>query len=61
MSTTETTAKEDTDQPQGCDNDWCDGPTSETLPCFDCYDVNREYVVTTGDRRGTETTDGGMA
>lgn len=47
MSTTTTTLKEDTDQPQGCENDWCDGPTSETLPCFECYDRTRDYVLTT--------------
>lgn len=27
----------------GCENEWCDGPKSETLPCFECFDPDREY------------------
>jgi len=23
--------------------EWCDGPESDTLPCFDCFDQGREY------------------
>lgn len=26
-----------------CDNDYCDGPLSDTLPCFACFDPDREY------------------
>ena len=29
-----------------CDNDWCDGPESDTLPCFECFDRTREYRIT---------------
>lgn len=45
MTTTQTTQEKDTDKASAeqCDNDWCDGPESETLPCFSCYDLNREY------------------
>jgi len=53
MSTTNTTLKEYTDQPQSCDNDWCDGPTSETLPCFECYDRTRDYLISTTERSDT--------
>jgi len=28
-----------------CDHDWCNGRASETLPCFACYDPEREYSV----------------
>ena len=28
-----------------CENDWCDGPTGDTLPCFACFDPAREYDV----------------
>jgi hypothetical protein len=57
MSTTNATLKNDTDS-DGCDNDWCDGPESETLPCFECFDPDREYdlgVTRTGDRSGAAT------
>jgi hypothetical protein len=33
---------------KGCDNDWCGGPESETLPYFECYDPTREYERRTG-------------
>lgn len=26
-----------------CDDDWCGGPESDTLPCFDCFDRSQEY------------------
>jgi hypothetical protein len=32
-----------------CEYEWCDGPESETLPCFACYDPNRDYDVRVGD------------
>lgn len=28
-----------------CDHDWCDGPESDTLPCFDCFDRYRTYEL----------------
>lgn len=30
-----------------CPNDetWCGGPTGEDLPCFECFDPDREYNV----------------
>lgn len=49
MSTTNATAKEDIDESDQCDNEWCDGPISETLPCFECFDPNREYSLRVGD------------
>lgn len=55
MSTTNAILKEYTDQLQGCENDWCDGPTSETLPCFECYDRTREYVIATNEGAGGAT------
>lgn len=54
MVTTNPIAKERTDA-NNCDNDWCDGPQSETLPCFQCFDPDREYSC---DRQTTtEVTD----
>lgn len=38
-----------TDQGTDCDTDWCDGPDSDTLSCFDCSDPSREYGVETGE------------
>lgn len=29
----------------GCGRDWCDGPRSEMLPCFDCFDLARSYRI----------------
>ena len=26
-----------------CENDDCDGPDSDTLPCFACFDPDHEY------------------
>ncbi len=26
-----------------CEEDWCNGPDSDTLPCFACFDPAREY------------------
>lgn len=26
-----------------CENDHCDGPTGDRLPCFACFDPDREY------------------
>lgn len=37
-----------------CDDDWCDGPESETLPCFRCFDPDREYATVESDRGGEE-------
>jgi hypothetical protein len=34
--------EKDTDSTD-CENDWCDGPDSDTLPCFACFDPAREY------------------
>lgn len=28
-----------------CENEWCDGPDSDTLPCFACFDSDRSYDV----------------
>ncbi len=28
-----------------CENDWCDGPDSDTLPCFACFNPARQYDV----------------
>lgn len=43
METTNLTVEERTDDTTDCDNDWCDGPASDTLPCFACFDPEREY------------------
>jgi len=45
MPTTTAQPEKDTDisGSTGCDHDWCDGPESDTLPCFDCFDPSREY------------------
>ena len=24
---------------------WCDGPTGDDLPCFDCFDPEQDYNV----------------
>ena len=52
LVTTNPIAKERTDA-NSCDNDWCDGPKSNTLPCFACFDPKREYECV--GRRMTET------
>jgi len=25
--------------------EWCDGPTGDDLPCFECYDPDQDYAV----------------
>jgi len=42
MSATTAKREEDTDELSDCEHDWCPGPTGETLPCFECFDPNRE-------------------
>lgn len=32
-----------TEEHDDCDYDWCDGPGSDTLPCFACFDPTRDY------------------
>lgn len=32
-----------------CENDRCEGPKSETLPCVECFDPEREYDVGAGE------------
>lgn len=27
----------DIEPDQSCDHEWCDGPTTEPLPCFACF------------------------
>jgi len=48
-----TTAEPDKDRDSvandECENDWCDGPKSETLPCFECFDPDREYDIGAGE------------
>jgi hypothetical protein len=34
-----------------CEYEWCDGPESETLPCFACYNPDRDYDVRAFDER----------
>jgi hypothetical protein len=43
MSTTNASPKEADDRGDECENDWCAGPASETLPCFDCFDPAHDY------------------
>lgn len=45
MATTPTQHEKTTDRSTDCDTDWCDGPTSDTLPCFDCFYSDREYEL----------------
>jgi hypothetical protein len=45
MSTTNTTLEEYNAETTDCKNDWCNGPESESLPCFECFDPEREYSV----------------
>lgn len=52
MGTTNATLQEYTATSSGCDNDWCDGPDSDTLPCFACFDPRKDY-----DTAGTATID----
>jgi hypothetical protein len=52
MATTEDKRQEHYDEADHCDNHWCDGPQSETLPCFQCFDPDREYSC---DRQTTTT------
>lgn len=46
MTTTNTALEKATDDDEPsteCDHDWCDGPDGDTLPCFACFDPNRDY------------------
>lgn len=45
MQTTTAQREKDADSELNtkCDNDWCDGPDSDTLPCFACFESEREY------------------
>lgn len=48
-----TTADPDKDRDSAandqCENDWCDGSESGSLPCFECFDIDREYDAGTGE------------
>ena len=44
MSTTNATQEEYTDEPSNCGHHWCPGPTGETLPCFEYFDLDRDYA-----------------
>jgi hypothetical protein len=46
-SSRRTQEKADGNQTNSCDNDWCDGPQSDTLPCFECFDPSQDYDVRT--------------
>lgn len=35
--------EEDDTCPNG--EEWCDGPTGDDLPCFDCFDPEQDYNV----------------
>jgi hypothetical protein len=50
MLTTRLRCQKDTECDEGtnCYNDWCEGPGSDTLPCFTCFDSDREYDVEAG-------------
>lgn len=39
MQTTTTINEKTADRSTDCDHDWCDGPDSDTLPCFACFEV----------------------
>jgi hypothetical protein len=47
MATTESTLEKDTveNKANSCDQDWCNSPDGETLPCFDCFDPKQDYEV----------------
>lgn len=47
MEATTTRPEKDTDSTESteCEYDWCDGLKSDTLPCFACFDPDREYDV----------------
>jgi len=47
MKPTTARSEKDTDSTANdeCEYDWCDGSESETLPCFACFDPDREYDV----------------
>lgn len=32
-----------------CDNDWCDGPGGDELPCFECFDPTQDYGLDASD------------
>jgi hypothetical protein len=55
MTTTNAELEEFTDESNGCEEPWCDGPTSETLPCFACFDADREYVLTRDENAAVDT------
>lgn len=57
MNTTSAKLEEYTDEPYDCEHDWCPGPTGETLPCFECFDPDREYALSSVD--DTKVTDDG--
>lgn len=48
MATT-TSRREKATERTDCENDWCNGPPSDTLPCFACFDPTREYDLGAGE------------
>lgn len=51
MQSTTSDPEIDTDSTEtsNCERDWCGGPESSTLPCFSCFDSEREYDVEGGE------------
>ena len=48
MSTSERDSEKGTEQAaesKHCEEEWCGGPQSESLPCFECFDRTREYKI----------------
>lgn len=44
LSSENTDSQQEVDDTEdSCDYDWCDGPTSRTLSCFECFEPAREY------------------
>lgn len=45
MKSTTLSPEKGTEQAEGidCDSDYCDGPNGDILPCFACFDPDREY------------------
>ena len=51
MKTTQAIPEKDTDDEakSNCDNDWCDGPDGDELPCFECFDLTKDYGLDASD------------
>lgn len=47
MYATTADGEKHSDDDRACEYEWCDGSDGDVLPCFDCYDPQKEYRFNT--------------